>query len=560
MRASVPILGVPAAVALTALAFSQTTTRLSTFNGGGQIGDFSRAPAISGTGRFVAFMCPDDALAGALSNGDIYVHDRDPDGDGVFDQGNGVIEMVSVSSAGVHGNTSSDYPAISSDGRYVAFLSAATNLVVPDTNGFPDIFVRDRQLGLTERITGVGGVPQPNNFSRGIVISGDGRYVAFETTATNQFAGDSNGASDVFRFDRQTLALQLVSINSAGTGVANAASNDPQLSGDGRYVAFESGATNLVAGVGADQVYVRDMLTGTTSAVSRSSTGALGNQLSFESSISADGRFVAFASYATNFSPLDPGFSKDVYLRDLTLGTTELISVNSLGVKANGSSSSEPVVSADGSYVAFWSSANNLWWNGTSLTDVYIRDRARGQTRQASFSSGGNAGNGNSANFSGLALAGDGMSVVFASDATNLVPGDTNNRLDVFARELCDDTGFELGYGLVGSNGLMPTLEVCGELATGSQATFTLHHAPPNTLSVIFRSAVLNPVAFHGGTRAVGQPWMRTTILTDATGSASFTIPGGGGPSDLYVQWLMRDGGLPGLTGFSNALRVPVLP
>jgi hypothetical protein len=131
------------------------------------------------------------------------------------------------------------------------------------------------------------------------------------------------------------------------------------------------------------------------------------------------------------------------------------------------------------------------------------------------------------------ALAGDGMSVVFASDATNLVSGDTNNRTDVFARELCEDSGFELGYGLVGSNGQMPTLEVCGELATGSQATFTLHHAPPNSLSVIFRSAVLDPVAFHGGVRAVGQPWMRTTIQTDATGTAVFTLAGGGGPSDL---------------------------
>jgi Tol biopolymer transport system component len=560
------------------LALAQSTVRVTLTNSGAQSAQSCWYPSMSGSGRYVAFRSSDAGLAGQPSTGDIFVCDRDPDGNGVFDEGNGFTRLMSVSTGGIKGNSSSDVPTITSDGRFVVFLSAATNLVaLPDNNGpFPDLYLHDRDPdangifdegnGVTSRITGTN-APQPNDFfADRYAISADGRYIAFATSASNLNigGGDSNGQADVYRFDRQTSTLQLVSIKAGGAATGNGYSRDPDMSADGRYIAFYSNSSDLTApAIVGDHVYVRDMQTATTICVSRSSTGALGNQLSFEPGISADGRYVAFSSYATNFSVVDTGFDVDVYVRDLVTNTTELVSTNSFGAQASGPgtiASHEAVLSSDGRYVAFWSLARSLYFNVPGHTQVFVHDRTTGQTRPVSTDSHAVFGTDNSANFSGIAMSADGRQVAFVSSATNLVPGDTNNRDDIFVHSFCYDPAVEVGYSTTGSSGLTPVVCACGTMATGTQGTVTLHFALPTSLSAAFTSSALNPHPFMGGTLAVGQPYQIHRVTTNALGEAVITLPGGGGPSDLYLQWVMRDGALPNHVSFSNAIRITVLP
>src|SRR5437867_3098602 len=159
----------------------------------------------------------------------------------------GTTERVSVASDGTEGNAASAGATLSADGRFVAFHSAATNLVAGDTNGTNDVFVHDRQTGITERVSVASDGTQGNKASSDPALSADGRFVAFHSTASNLVAGDTNGATDVFVDDRQTGTTARVSAAAVGTE-GNAASAGAALSADGRLVAFHSSATNLVAG------------------------------------------------------------------------------------------------------------------------------------------------------------------------------------------------------------------------------------------------------------------------------------------------------------------------
>ncbi len=223
--------------------------------------------------------------------------------------GAGTTTRVSVDSAGGQANDFSGAApsisvdtSISADGRFVVFQSDATNLVAGDTNGASDVFVHDRQTGTTTRVS----VDSAGHEATGLypasgdpAISADGRFVAFDSNATNLVAGDTNSAYDIFVHDRQTGTTTRVSVDSAGN---QANGYDPSLSADGRFVAFTSGASNLVAGDtnGASDVFVHDRQTGTTTRVSVDSAGWQAYSFSHLPSISADGRFVAFASNATN--------------------------------------------------------------------------------------------------------------------------------------------------------------------------------------------------------------------------------------------------------------------
>src|SRR5205814_1263965 len=194
----------------------------------------------------------------------------------------------------------------SADGRFVAFAAWARNLAPGDTNGFGDVFVHDRGTGVTERLSVDGAGTEANDTIHQPAISADGRFVAFVSAATNLVPGDTNGLSDVFVHDRRTRRTERVSVDSAGTQ-ADGASASPALSADGRFVAFSSSATNLVPGDtnGQADVFVHDRRTGTTERVSVDSAGTGANGWSERPSISADGRFVAFCSYATNLVPRD---------------------------------------------------------------------------------------------------------------------------------------------------------------------------------------------------------------------------------------------------------------
>src|SRR5436190_1064825 len=292
-------------------------------------------------------------------------------------------ERVSVASGGTEGNAASLAAARSAVGRFVAFVSAATDLVAADTNGASDVFVHDRQTGATERVSVASGGAQGNG-SSGLIgfafppaLSADGRFIAFVSLATSLVAGDTNGATDVFVRDRLTGTTERVSVASGGTQ-SNAASLGSALSADGRLVAFQSDATNLVVGDtnGATDVFVRDRQTGMTARVSVASDGTQANNVSTYPALSADGRFVAFQSAATNLVAGDTNGATDVFVRDRQTGTTERASVASGGTQGNGSSAG-PVLSADGGLVAFHSTATNLVaGDANGAYDVFVHDRA----------------------------------------------------------------------------------------------------------------------------------------------------------------------------------------
>ena len=339
--------------------------------------------------------------------------------------------------------------AMSPDGRYVAFQSKAGNLVPGDTNNGIDVFVHDRLTGETERVSVDSSGNQGNSsltdaiFSATVCISASGRYVAFTSDASNLVLNDSNGVSDVFVHDRSTGATERVSVDSAGNQ-ANGASTNCAMSAEGRYVAFESTATNLVPGDtnGKSDVFVHDRLTGSTQRVSISSAGFQGDADSYTPSVSADGRFVVFASLADNLVTGDTNGAEDIFLHDILTGLTQRVSLDSGGDQAN-DDSVDSFISADGTQVGFTSSATNLVPGDTNgVADVFVYNRLTGATKRISTDSLGTQGN----DWSGfvapsaggyVALSADGRYAAFASAASNLVAGDTNAVPDVFVSSNC---------------------------------------------------------------------------------------------------------------------------
>ncbi|MEN6642914.1 MAG: Ig-like domain-containing protein [Armatimonadia bacterium] len=240
----------------------------------------------------------------------------------VHDRTTGTTTRVSVATGGAQGDDKSFDSSISANGRYVAFYSRARNLVAGDTNCYPDVFVHDCTTGSTTRVSVATGGAQANGDSDRPSISADGRYVAFVSEASNLVAGDTGDFQDVFLHDRTTGTTTRVSVATGGAQ-ANGHNFDPSISADGRYVAFSSWGSNLVAGDTneRDDVFVHDRTTGTTTRVSVATGGAQGDSTSGYPSISANGRYVAFESEASNLVAGDTNGTYDVFIRD-TLGVT----------------------------------------------------------------------------------------------------------------------------------------------------------------------------------------------------------------------------------------------
>lgn len=422
------------------------TTELVSVNkaGTGSASGFSYTPTISSDGRYVAFVSTaSDLVANDVTRDtDIFVRDRQT----------GTTELISINRAGTSsGNGQSDFSAISSDGRYVLFMSYATDLVAEsDATGIfgADVFVRDRQTGMTRLVSiNSAGTSSGAESSLSAKITPDGRYVAFLSYAHDLAAdvSDVNDDLDVFVRDMQTATTTLVSVNGAGTASGNLESGFSfNITPDGRYVAFQSHATDLVAAPadanGKGDIYVRDLQAAKTRLVSLNHAGTSGgNAVSFEPGITPDGRYIAFKSFAGNLVENDAGNSEDVFVRDLQTGTTELISVNRAGVASSEGASpitsfSRPPqrITPDGRYVAFVSPAGDLTGDSSidGTNDVFVRDRQSGVTTLVTA---GNApetsGNGDSQL---RQISADGRSVLFSSNSDNLVAHDTNGQEDVF--------------------------------------------------------------------------------------------------------------------------------
>jgi len=406
------------------------TVRVSVGIAGAEPNAASFAGAISRGGRFVAFTSSASNLVPGDANGvdDIFVHDLLT----------GAVERVSVRSDGAEANGPSEVPDISADGRFVAFWSEASNLVPGDANGVADVFVHDRLTQQTERVSLADDETEANGDSFGLAISGDGRFVAFCSNASNLVPGDSNGRSDIFRRDRLLGITIRASVSSAGvegdgTSCMNSAGD---ISTDGRFVTFPSIATNLVPDDtnGRNDVFVRDVDAGVTERVSVSTAGSEGNGLSAWPALDDDGRFVVYSSTSDNLVPDDGNATWDVFLRDRQAGTTERATLGP-GGQAN-LNSGYAAVSDDGRYVAFFSYATNLVAaDGNGIGDVFVRDRTAGSTERVSVDSAGNEAVGANLEIGTVHMSSDGAKVSFFFSDAGLVPGDSNGVSDVFVRD-----------------------------------------------------------------------------------------------------------------------------
>lgn len=417
----------------------------------GPSGDHARSfdPGISNTGRFVVFDSAASNLVPNLNPGgarQVYLHDRQT----------GITEMVSVSSAGAPGNGDSFVAAVSDDGNIVVFDSFASNFAANDTGDVRDVFLRNRAVGATQRISqqingNQGDCPLINTDpllcnSSDPSISADGSIVAF-ASLSRLTPDDTDDFNDIFVFNRSIPSLQRVSVGVGGAS-PNAPSGSPAVSANGRYVTFASDANNLVAGDVVDPVsdiFVFDRQTGQLRKASVVPGGAASNGGSFGPSISGDGRFVAFWSESDNLLPDANGSTSDIFVADMQLNPGD---PNFLKLLVNGNfqqgdgNSRAPSISRDGKIVAFDSEATNIdvtTPDNNGIRDIYVIDRSCSSTfnlppctyKRASVASNGAESNGES-RFP--ALSGDGKYVTYYSDANNLVPfiGDNFGFRDAF--------------------------------------------------------------------------------------------------------------------------------
>jgi Tol biopolymer transport system component len=392
----------------------------SASNDGTPADQASWRPSLNADGRFVAFESQATNLGALNFATAIFVRDLT----------DGAVSRVDVSSTGetAHGEGST-VPSISADGRFVAFESHGDNLVPNDNNGVKDVFVHDRAVGTTERVSVNSSGVQALAPSYMGEVSADGRFVTFVSSAPNLVQSPTSGLAHIFVRDLELGTTELVSVNSDGWP-ANLPSEEPSISGDGRYVVFSSYATNLVDGDtnGYRDVFVHDRTLGTTELVSVSYNHPVAFGASFAPKLSADGRFVAFISEANDIIPTDTDTVQDVFVRELETGATTRISTPIFGHQSFGHVF-DCAISGDGRFVVFSSQAYNLVQDDTNqAVDVFAHDRTTGTTERI-LGTGGVELDGAS---SDPAISGDGRFTAFTSSALNVVPHDNKAKEDVF--------------------------------------------------------------------------------------------------------------------------------
>jgi len=412
--------------------WGDTTSRVSVGDRGQEADGESGDGALSAQGTLVAFTSAATNLVPRDTNGmpDVFARDRST----------GETRRVSIGPSGRQADGPSGRPDLPASGRVVVFESEASNLVPGDTNEASDVFVRDLVTGQTRRLsTGPSG--RQGDAGSGLpAISADGRTLAFTSFASNLVAGDTNGVEDVFVHSLRTGRTRRVSVATGGTRGNADGHYRPAISAHGRFVAFTSTSPDLVRGDrnGFPDVFVRDRRSGTTRRVSTGAGGVESDSASFSPAISGDGRLVAFASGGTNLVAGDTNGATDVFVRNLRAGLTRRVSVTSEETQAAGSEFDPlPDLSRDGRLVSFTPGAADLVPGDTNgASDAFVRDRWHGTTQIASVSTSGEQGpRFNSA----LTLSADGRHLAFVSSAPNLVPDDTNELADVLVRDVVDE-------------------------------------------------------------------------------------------------------------------------
>ncbi|MBK7874510.1 MAG: PD40 domain-containing protein [Planctomycetes bacterium] len=530
---ALPILHAAAALALLAAsstAQTSATLRASVASDGRGANGPSLNAALSADGRWVAFdsyaddLVPSDALD---TNGqrDVFLHDLR----------HGRTILVSRTPSGRSGAGASRAPSLSADGRFVAFESFASDLVTGDTNGKLDVFVFDRVARTTVLASRAWNQTLGHGASSSPRISADGRWVAFTCAADDLVNDDDNAVADVFVRDLLSNTTRRASLAFDGAQAIDASAVDA-LSADGRYVVFSSAAWNLVASDenGASDVFVRDLVLGTTVLASRGANGSQGNAGSQHASISADGRYVAFQSAATNLVAELPLAPFDVYVRDLELGTTVRASVATDGTNANGACD-RPCLSADGRTVVFegWASSLVPGVSGAHL-DVYVRSLDLGTTILASRCYDGAPSSAFSAHG---ALSSDGTRVAFYSGAEDLVVGDANLQTDVFVRDLGAFVPTIASYctsatSALGCKGVISAAGVPSALA-GSGFEVRVDGVEGGRMGMIvfgFTGPEAVPFGADGSTWCVNEPVQRTRL--QSTGGTPSACNGA-----LSVDW-----------------------
>lgn len=397
----------------------------------------SGTSSMSSDGNLVVFTSVAALVPGITENGQDLVYLRN--------RSLGTTTLISLGYNGDQPDAKCAEPVISSDGNFIAYSSPATNLVPGDTNGQQDIFLYDVAHATTTLISTGAGSTQTDSTSSSPSISADGRYVAFLSNATNLVANDNNNASDIFVYDRQSSTITRVSVTAAGVE-ALGASYSPALSADGNYVAFVSDAANLIPSDtnNVSDVFLKDLTTGnpTSGSVTRVSVSSAGVQANGQSgriAINSTGQFVVFESSANtlvandtnNNDPANNPAATDIFLYNRSTATTTRISVSASGAQANGIST-KPAISANGRYITYTSDATNLITaNNPAATDVFLYDQTNGAVRR--ISSGPNDSLGNDAS-DDSSISGDGNYIAFRSNATNFVPNDTNGVGDIFVK------------------------------------------------------------------------------------------------------------------------------
>ncbi len=461
-----------------------------------------------------------------------------------------VLNRVSVANGGAQSADASYRGVLSNDGQVIVFESDASNLVASDTNGVRDIFVRLLATAQTVRASiGVGGA-QSNGASRRAALDASGRYVAFESDATNLVAGDTNDVTDVFVVDLLLNTTRRVSVATGGIQSVGA-SGQPSISGNGRFVAFFSEAQNLVLldTNGRADVFVHDLLTGITTRVNVSSAGAqalLGD--SYMPSLTTTGRHLAFHSDANNLVSGDTNGKSDVFVHDRDPdgnsifdegnGTTARVSVHTDGTEGLGDSKN-PSLSGNGSQIAFESTAPNLVAGDTNLeSDIFVRDRVATTTTRVSVATGGGQADAGSHSPS---LSRNGLVVGFESFASNLAVGVPFGQQAVYLHTIAVGVTQHVGVNSAGDASDSDTLSIRlsedGRWSVFASAASNLVPNDTNRFRDIFLRDRIE-LSFSGTPRAgensrfeldnaIGDTGNLLLVLVSCSGNDGFALPNG---------------------------------